>query len=192
MREFGWPMGPFQLMDMLGIDVCNDVGTYLYSEYGERMAPAALYYKLAEAKRYGEKTGGGFYDYPGSGESPTLQAMIQATQAEGKAQKGTSFSQDRLMMPLINEAVLCLTEHVAAVNDIDMSVIAGLGMTYHGERMGPLQYADLLGLDVVLSKLEELQKQYGERFRPARLLKAKVRAGHLGKKARKGFMEYST
>jgi 3-hydroxyacyl-CoA dehydrogenase/enoyl-CoA hydratase/3-hydroxybutyryl-CoA epimerase len=192
MRDFGWPMGPFQLMDMLGIDVCNDVGQYLYSEYGERMAGAELFARLAEAKRFGEKTGGGFYDYPGSGESPAVQALIQAVQSEGKAQKGTSFSWERLMMPLVNEAVYCITEHVAAVNDIDMATIAGIGMTYKGERMGPLQFADVMGLDVALAKLEELQAQYGERFRPARLLKAKVRAGHLGKKVGKGFMEYTT
>lgn len=191
MRDFGWPMGPFQLMDMLGIDVCNDVGQYLSTEYGERMAGASLFLKLVEAKRFGEKTGAGFYDYPGTGESTAVQGLIKSLQSEGKTQKGTSFSSERLMMPMINEAMLCITEHIAAINDIDMAMIAGAGMTYKGERMGPLQFADMLGLDTVLAKLEELQKQYGERFRPARLLRTKVRAAHLGKKVGKGFMEYS-
>jgi 3-hydroxyacyl-CoA dehydrogenase len=191
MRDFGWPMGPLQLMDMLGIDICGDVGEYLYSEYGDRMTPAALFYKLIAAKRLGEKTGAGFYGYGDQTEEPVKQ-MIKEVQAEGKAQKGTEFSTDRLMMPMINEAVLCVMEHIAAVNDIDMAMIAGSGMTYKGERMGPLQLADHIGLDVVLEKLEELRKKYGERFRPARLLKTKVRAGHLGKKSGKGFMEYTT
>ncbi len=192
MREFGWPMGPFQLMDMLGIDICADVGEYLYSEYGERMTPAALFYKLVEAKRFGEKTGAGFYDYPGTGESATVQKMIREIQEEGKAQTGTEFSWERLMMPMINEAVLCVTENVASINDVDMAMIAGTGMTYEGERMGPLQLADTLGLDFVLDKLNEFAKKYGPRFRPARLLKTKVRAGHLGKEVGKGFMEYTT
>jgi 3-hydroxyacyl-CoA dehydrogenase len=191
MRDFGWPMGPLQLMDMLGIDICGDVGEYLYSEYGDRMTPAALFYKLIAAKRLGEKTGAGFYGYGDQTEEPVKQ-MIKEVQAEGKAQKGTEFSTDRLMMPMINEAVLCVMEHIAAVNDIDMAMIAGSGMTYKGERMGPLQLADHIGLDVVLEKLEELRKKYGERFRPARLLKTKIRAGHLGKKSGKGFMEYTT
>jgi 3-hydroxyacyl-CoA dehydrogenase len=192
MREFGWPMGPFQLMDMLGIDICADVGEYLYSEYGERMTPAALFFKLIEAKRFGEKTGSGFYDYPGTGESEAVQKMIGDVQAEGKAQTGTEFSWERLTMPMINEAVLCVTENVASVNDIDMAMIAGTGMTYQGERMGPLQLADTLGLEYVLDKLNEFTEKYGPRFRPARLLKTKVRAGHLGKKVGKGFMEYTT
>ncbi len=192
MREFGWPMGPFQLMDMLGIDICSDVGEYLYSEYGDRMAPACLFFKLMEAKRLGEKTGAGFYDYPGTGESEAVKKMIDEVQAEGKAQADTEFSWERLMMPMINEAVLCVTENVASVNDIDMAMIAGTGMTYKGERMGPLQLADTLGLDYVLEKLNEFTEKYGPRFRPARLLKTKVRAGHLGKKVGKGFMEYTT
>ena len=192
MREFGWPMGPFQLMDMLGIDICADVGEYLYSEYGERMTPAALFFKLIEAKRFGEKTGSGFYDYPGTGESEAVRKMIGDVQANGEAQTGTEFSWERLTMPMINEAILCVTENVASVNDIDMAMIAGTGMTYKGERMGPLQLADTLGLDYVLDKLNEFNAKYGPRFRPARLLKTKVRAGHLGKKVGKGFMEYTT
>jgi 3-hydroxybutyryl-CoA dehydrogenase len=93
---------------------------------------------------------------------------------------------------MINEAILCVTENVAAINDIDMGMIAGTGMTYKGERMGPLQLADSLGLDYVMEKLEGFTAKYGQRFRPARLLKTKVRAGHLGKKTGKGFMEYTT
>jgi 3-hydroxybutyryl-CoA dehydrogenase len=94
-------------------------------------------------------------------------------------------------MPLINEAALCLQEKIASPNDVDMAVIAGTGMTYGGERVGPLAVADILGLDVVVAKLEELQQVHGERFRPARLLRTKVRAGHLGRKSGKGFHEYS-
>jgi 3-hydroxyacyl-CoA dehydrogenase len=64
-------------------------------------------------------------------------------------------------------------------------------MTYNGERMGPLAVADTIGLDAVLEELQNLEAGYGLRFRPARMLKLKVRAGHLGKKVGKGFHEYS-
>lgn len=190
MTSFGWPMGPFTLMDMLGIDVCYDVGNYLHSEYGARMATAPLYEPLFRAGRFGEKTGAGFYGYGGQSDEPVRQ-MIKDLQATGAARSGTSFSSDRLMMPLINEAVYCITEHVANVNDIDMACIAGIGMKVGDTRMGPLELADQMGLDVVLAKLEALQAEFGERFRPARLLRSKVRAGHLGKKAGKGFKEYT-
>jgi len=190
MVDFGMPMGPFTLMDMLGLDVCSDVGSYLYSEYGERMTPAPLFSRLLQAGRLGEKAGAGFYGYGDQTDEP-VKRMIAEISASLPPDKRGEFSVDRLIMPLINEAVLCLQEHIATAPDIDMAVVAGLGMTYHGERLGPLALADTLGLDTVLAKLDELRARYGERFRPARLLRTKVRAGHLGKKSGKGFHEYS-
>jgi len=191
--DFGMPMGPFTLMDMLGIDVCGDVGLYLYSEYGERMRPAGLFHKLLAAGRLGEKTGAGFYGYGGESDEP-VKAMIAEMQRTGEARAGTPFSVERLMYPLINEAALCLQERIAGLADIDMAMVAGTGMTWRGERMGPLALADHLGLDAVLAGLEKFQAEPwgGERFRPARLLKLKVRAGHLGRKVGKGFHEYTT
>ena len=188
--EWGMPMGPFTLMDMLGIDVCGHVGEYLYSEYGERMSPAPLFLKLVEAGRMGEKSGAGFYDHPG-GESDAVHGMIEELQESGAVPTGTRFSIERLMFPLINEAALCVQENIASITDIDMSMVAGTGMTYGGERVGPLVIADKIGLDVVVETLEALEKELGPRFRPARPLTLRVRAGHLGEKAGKGFHEYA-
>ncbi|MBC7264318.1 MAG: 3-hydroxyacyl-CoA dehydrogenase [Chloroflexi bacterium] len=194
MRNFGWPMGPFQLMDMLGIDVCYHVGKYLASKYGDRMEAAVLFEELFQSGRYGEKTGAGFYGYGDQTDEP-VKEMIRKLQAEGKVKTGTEFSVDRLMMPLINEAALCVTEGIANVNDIDMACIAGIGMAVRKGnelvRMGPLEYADEIGLDVVLKKLEELEAKYGRRFAPADLLRRKVAAGETGKKAGRGFKEYT-
>jgi 3-hydroxyacyl-CoA dehydrogenase len=188
--EWGMPMGPFTLMDMLGIDVCGHVGEYLYSEYGERMSPAPLFMKLIEAGRMGEKSGAGFYDHPG-GESDVVAAMIEELQESGAVPTGTEFSVERLMYSLINEAALCVQENIASITDIDMSMVAGTGMTYGGERIGPLAIADKIGLDVVMETLEALEKELGPRFRPSRPLKLRVRAGHLGEKAGKGFHEHT-
>ncbi|HEC34878.1 MAG TPA: 3-hydroxyacyl-CoA dehydrogenase [Chloroflexi bacterium] len=188
--EWGMPMGPFTLMDMLGIDVCGDVGTYLYSEYGERMTPAPLFTKLIAAGRFGEKTGAGFYDHPG-GESEVVHQMIKELQESGAVPTGTTFSVERLMYPVINEAALCVQEHIASITDIDMAMVAGTGMTYGGERVGPLVIADKIGLDVVVETLEALAEELGSRFRPSRPLKLRVRAGHLGVKTGKGFHEYA-
>ena len=193
---FGWPMGPFALMDMVGNDVCYHVGKYLASHYSDRMEAAVLFEELYKAGRYGEKAGAGWYDYPGGEESGVVKEMIQKLQAEGKVATGTEFSVDRLMMPMLNEAFRCVEEEIANINDIDMACIAGLGMQVRkdGElvRMGPLEYADELGLDVVLEKLQALQARYGDRFKPADILVRKVQAGELGKKTKRGFREYTT
>ena len=188
--EWGMPMGPFTLMDMLGIDVCGHVGEYLASEYGERMAPAALFPKLLEAGRLGEKSGAGFYDHPG-GESDVVAKMIAELQEAGVVPSGTRFTVERVMLPLINEAALCIQENIASITDIDMSMVAGTGMTYGGERVGPLVVADKIGLDVVVETLDALADELGPRFRPSRPLKLRVRAGHLGEKAGRGFHEYT-
>ncbi len=188
--QWGMPMGPFTLMDMLGLDVCAHVGQYLYSEYGERMSPAPLFARLVEAGRLGEKSGAGFYDHPG-GESDVVNGMIKELQESGAVPTGTRFSVERLMFPLINEAALCVQENIASITDIDMAMVAGTGMTYGGERVGPLVIADKIGLDVVVDALEELERELGPRFRPSRPLKLRVRAGHLGEKTRKGFHEYA-
>jgi 3-hydroxyacyl-CoA dehydrogenase len=191
MREWGWPMGPFLLMDMLGLDVCADVGQYLETEYGDRMKGAELFPRLVTANRLGEKSGAGFYSY-GPGSDEPVKQMIAGLQASGVAKPAPgTFHPDRLIMPLINEAALCLQEKIATPSDIDLAMVAGTGMTYGGERVGPLAVADILGLDAVVAKLEELHQQHGERFRPARLLRTKVRAGHLGRKSGRGFHEYS-
>jgi len=188
--EWGMPMGPFTLMDMLGLDVITHVGEYLYLEYGERASPAPLFLKLVEAGRLGEKSGAGFYDHPG-GESEAVHAMIEELQESGVAPTGTEFTVERLMFPLINEAALCVQENIASITDIDMAMVAGTGMTYGGERIGPLAIADKIGLDVVAETLENMEKRLGPRFHPARPLKLRVRAGHLGEKTGKGFHEHT-
>jgi 3-hydroxyacyl-CoA dehydrogenase/enoyl-CoA hydratase/3-hydroxybutyryl-CoA epimerase len=190
MTDFGWPMGPFTLMDMIGIDVCADVGQYLYSKYGDRVAPAALWEKLIASGRFGEKAGAGFYGYGEETDAPIKQ-MVKELQESGQVPTGTEFSVDRLMMPMINEAAMCLEEDIANVNDIDMACIAGIGMKVGDQRMGPLEYADGVGLDVVVQKLEELEQKYGPRFHPVDLLYQKVKAGELGKKMGRGFMEWT-
>src|SRR5512137_110048 len=186
MTAYGWPMGPFTLMDFLGLDVCYDVGEYLYSQYGERMKGAVMFEKLYKAGRYGEKVGAGFYGY-GDNTDEAVKAMVAELSG---GQKLTEFTPERLMYALINEAAYAVQENIADVRDIDMAMIAGSGMTVGGERMGPLALADKLGLDVVVAGLEELEKKYGLRFHPADKLYELVKDGHLGEKTKGGFLEY--
>ena len=153
--------------------------------------PSPLWEMMVEAGRLGEKDGAGFYGYGDQTDEP-VKEMVKKIQESGQVRVGTAFSVDRLMMPMINEAALCVEEDIANVNDIDMACIAGLGMMVGDQRMGPLEYADEVGLDVVVQKLEELEKKYGPRFHPVDLLCQKVKAGELGKKTGRGFMEWTT
>jgi 3-hydroxyacyl-CoA dehydrogenase len=185
MRDYGWPMGPFTLMDFLGLDVCADVGQYLYSQYGERMKGAEMFERLVTAGRLGEKSGAGFYGYGDQTDEPVKQIV-----AELAAGKHTGFSPERLMYPMLNEAARAVEEGIADVKDVDMAMIAGTGMTYKGDRIGPLGLADRIGIDVLVAGLEEFESKYGMRFHPADKLYQLMKEGRLGEKTRTGFLEY--
>lgn len=196
---FGMPMGPFTLVDNLGLDVCYDVVKVLLDSYGNRMQPAEIWNKLYELKHYGRKTSAGFYDY-GTDRGGEVDKIIgefkkkpnlARQNSSGSASGGkTQFSVERLIYPMINEAILCVDEHVSSESDIDMAMIAGIGFPQETE--GILHYADQIGLDKVLNTLLELYQEHGIRFWPAPRLRRMVGAQFLGKKTGRGFFEYST
>jgi 3-hydroxyacyl-CoA dehydrogenase/enoyl-CoA hydratase/3-hydroxybutyryl-CoA epimerase len=186
MVGYGWPMGPFVLMDFLGLDVCADVGSYLATQYGERMKYAAIGERMVKLGRLGEKSGAGYYGYGDQTDEPVKQLV-----AELSGGRHTEFSPERLMYPMLNEAARCVEEGIADTRDIDMAMIAGSGMTYKGDRIGPLALADRLGIDVVVKGLEEFERKYGLRFHPCDKLYALVKEGHLGEKTKAGFLEYA-
>ncbi|MBD3287853.1 hypothetical protein GF337_03540 [candidate division KSB1 bacterium] len=182
MVEFGMPMGPFTLMDMLGLDVCYKVSLIMQDAYGPRMASAYLSEKLYKMGRLGQKSGEGFYDEDGSEKK--LSQIVQELQQEKSFSK-TEFSPERLLYLMVNEAVLVLQEKITSVADIDIAMMAGTG--FPQEIGGPLKYADEIGLDVILDGLNKLTSEFGFRFHPAYMLKKMVAGGLTGKKAGRGF-----
>ena len=188
MVEFGFPMGPFILVDTIGLDICHDVVGVLLEEYGRRMTPAALWDEVYALKRFGAKSGAGFYNYQGQENNMVITEILKKLRAKMSAKK-TPFSPDRLLLAMINEAALCLQEKVSSPTDIDVAVLAGIG--FPQSKGGVLQYADNRGIDVILKELEALNQLYGDRFFPAPLLKRMVQAGFLGKKTKRGFLEYA-
>jgi 3-hydroxybutyryl-CoA dehydrogenase len=124
-------------------------------------------------------------------DDTTFQTALDIVKHVGKtaayAEDFPAFIVNRILLPMINEAIFCLSERVADRDSIDR--VMKLGM---GHPMGPLALADLVGLDVCLSVLEVLHQEFGEdKYRPAPLLRTMVAAGRLGKKSGRGFYDYS-
>jgi 3-hydroxybutyryl-CoA dehydrogenase len=121
----------------------------------------------------------------------TLDAVVAAGTTMGKqvhsCKDFPGFISNRVLMPMLNEAIFCLNEGVAKAEDID--AIMKLGMNHP---MGPLQLADFIGLDTCLAILNVLHDGFKDpKYRPCPLLVQKVQAGHLGKKSGKGFYTYA-
>lgn len=152
--KFGMPMGPVELVDTVGLDVAAGVGAELAPFLGLEI-PAALAAPPEMGKR-GKKDGQGIYSWEnGKAQKPTLPKDYQAPDD----------LQDRLILPLLNEAVACLHDGVVSDADLlDGGVIFGTGFAPF--RGGPIQYIRETGIDVLLEKLKALQQRHGERFSP--------------------------
>ncbi len=151
--RFGMPMGPIELADTVGLDVCLHVGRILASAYG-RPAPEALE-PLVSAGKLGRKSGAGLYQWQ---DGKAIKPPAGAAVAPGDLE-------DRLVLPMLNEAVAILREGVVAdENLIDAGVIFGSGFAPF--RGGPLRYARERGVAEVRRRLDELALGYGPRFGP--------------------------
>jgi enoyl-CoA hydratase/3-hydroxyacyl-CoA dehydrogenase len=172
------PMGPFFLIDMLGLDTVLHVAEYLNESYGDRFYVPKGMQKLVADGKLGAKSGGdGFYS---SGE-PNI---------EGDAEPNAEELADLLMLKSFVEACKVLEEGVCTVREIDLGMMAGAGLDPRRGLFPPFWKADLEGLDTTLEKLEKYTDSHGERFAPPTILKRLVAQGRLGLKSGQGFYSY--
>jgi len=167
-HQRGYPMGPFELADLTGIDV----NVHIREEAGLPVPP--IMKEKEEAGELGKKTGKGFYDYEdGDG-------------ADYEAEDGEGFDTFRVEALVINEAARIVGEDVATPEAVGTGMRLGTGFPE-----GPCRRGDKMGLDDVLEKLRELHAEYGEeRYEPHPHLVELVKAGKTGEDAGEGFYEY--
>ena len=162
----GFKMGPFTLMDYIGNDINYAVTESVFEAfyYDPRFKPSFTQKRHKEAGFYGRKSGRGYYNYAEGVEliAPNQDSILG------------NYIFERILVMLINEAIDAVFMNVASIEDIDLAMTKGVNYP-----KGLLKWADEIGLDNVLSKLEVLFVEYGEdRYRPNPLLRRMVREGN--------------
>jgi len=172
--DFGFPMGPFAMSDLAGLDIGWNKDTTSSSTVREI---------LCEMDRRGQKTSAGFYDYKPGDRTPVPNAEVQAIItkfAEDRqiTQRDVSDQEilERCLFPMVNEGAKILEEGIAnRASDIDVVWIYGYGWPIFTG--GPMFWADSYGLDKLLAKMKEYQAQHGDEFKPAKLIEDLVAEG---------------
>jgi 3-hydroxyacyl-CoA dehydrogenase/enoyl-CoA hydratase/3-hydroxybutyryl-CoA epimerase/enoyl-CoA isomerase len=162
MESFGWPMGPAYLQDVVGMDTLLHVLQVISEGFADRMKItfAHAVELMVQHKRLGQKSGAGFYRYerdpkgkPRKETDPRTAQLLASVQPGGLRQFADQELLERLMLPMIIEAVRCLEEGIAdSAAEVDMSLLLGLGFPRHAG--GPLKYADWFGLKNVVARCE--------------------------------------
>ncbi|HEY5192812.1 MAG TPA: 3-hydroxyacyl-CoA dehydrogenase NAD-binding domain-containing protein [Solirubrobacteraceae bacterium] len=174
------PMGPYFLVNLLGLDTVLHVAEHVADAYGdERFYVPKGMQKLVADGKLGAKTGGdGVY-------SPSGEANLK-----GDAAPDVAELVELLTLKTFTEAALVLQEGVATHRDIDFGMMAGAGLDPRRGLMPPFMKADVEGLDSILERLENAAERYGERFTPPTILRRLVAQGRLGQKSGQGFYAY--
>ena len=173
--EFGFPMGPFAMSDLAGLDVGWDKS----KSRGETVRD-----RLCEMDRRGQKTGAGYYNYDPQTRAKSPEPIVEDIIKEFSEKMGKTrreFSKEEILQrciyPMINEGAKILEEGISyRPSDIDVVWVNGYGWPVY--RGGPMYYADTIGLDKVMERLKEFQEQDGDDFwEPAPLIKKLVTEG---------------
>ena len=189
--EGGFRMGPFELMDLVGVDTGLEISKSFYEQsfYEPRWQPSPIAARYVAAGLHGRKTGRGYYDYsrdPYRAPDPDRDPASDPPGGEADVTPAAGGVLERIVCQVINECAFALGEGVGSAWDIDTGMVLGLNYP-----RGPLAWADEIGLDHVLAVLDGLWEEYREeRYRSAPELRRLVRAGRLGRASGGGFFAY--
>ncbi|NBB85836.1 MAG: crotonase [Bacteroidetes bacterium] len=171
MEQFGFPMGPFELFDLVGIDVGAKITEVMEERMlDEHFSISHTAQRLADQGLAGQKTKKGFYTYAGEGtkleKDEPNKDIYQHVPGRGSTSLAPSMVQERLALMMVNQAVRCLDEGILqSATDGDLGAVFGLG--YPPFQGGPFRYVDQTGAASMVGRLEQLARQYGARFTPA-------------------------
>jgi 3-hydroxybutyryl-CoA dehydrogenase len=174
----GFPMGPFELVDLVGADVNLAVAKSFFEQsFGEpRWRPTQVQVRMVDSGRLGRKTGRGFYEYgegPHREPDPAIEdsrPILDAGRLEAVAGPDAPAVIERISAQIVNEALFTLGDEIASEADIDIAMLNGFNWP-----IGPIEWGRQIGFDRVLATLTELRDTYGEAYRPAPILREMVR-----------------
>jgi 3-hydroxyacyl-CoA dehydrogenase/enoyl-CoA hydratase/3-hydroxybutyryl-CoA epimerase/3-hydroxyacyl-CoA dehydrogenase/enoyl-CoA hydratase/3-hydroxybutyryl-CoA epimerase/enoyl-CoA isomerase len=177
-RNFGMPMGPITLFDVVGLDTAFYAGRVMYDAFPDRIMVSPVLPVLIKAGRLGQKTGAGFFKYaPGKdrGEADPTLAKYLTPMIRGQQKFSQEQITARLFLPMLLEATRLLEDKIVRdVRDVDLGLIFGLG--FPPFKGGLLFWADTIGAAKVLEMLKPLEGQ-GERWKPTPMLEEMARSG---------------
>src|ERR1700678_3920054 len=173
------PIGPYYLVDLLGLDTVLHVAEHLAESYGDERfyVPKGMQRLVGEGKLGAKTNGNGFY----SDGEPNIDGDVEPDVAE---------LVELLSLKTFVEACLVLEEGVATHRDIDFGMMAGAGLDPRRGLLPPFMKADVEGLDKILERLEHATERHGERFTPPTILRRLVAQGRLGQQSGQGFYAY--
>jgi 3-hydroxyacyl-CoA dehydrogenase / enoyl-CoA hydratase / 3-hydroxybutyryl-CoA epimerase len=178
MRAWGWPVGPLELLDEVGLDIAHHASRVVGAYFPEREAHRApVFDRMLEDGRKGRKTGKGFYDYSGKKKQPKRpDSEVYRLLDWSESPIPDEEIVERCWLQMLNETARSIEDGVIENPiDIDVGVIFGLG--FPPFRGGILKEADRVGLPWVVQRLEHYAGRYGERLAPAELLRAMAAEG---------------
>ncbi len=170
MKRWGMPMGPFELLDQIGLDVAAVITAALKGSLGEHIVVPDTLDVVMEKEWFGRKTGCGFYRY-GRRKITVNAGLTEALVAEaGPAEPSRTEIEDRLLMPMINETARVLEAGIVSSADtIDLATVLGLGLAPF--RGGLLRHAETLGPAEIIERMQRLAATVGPRFTPVPALR---------------------
>lgn len=173
MVDWGWPTGPIQLLDEVGIDVAAHVGHIVHEAFGGRLAPPDTTGKLLADNRKGRKNGRGFYRYDKDavhdGKRQVDKTVYATLGVDPRSRLPAEEIQMRCSLSFVNEALLCFGEGLLrSPRDGDVGAIFGLG--FPPIRGGPFRYVDVIGAAEILRRIRGYEERFGARWTPAGVL----------------------
>jgi 3-hydroxyacyl-CoA dehydrogenase/enoyl-CoA hydratase/3-hydroxybutyryl-CoA epimerase len=178
MSQYGFPVGPINLIDEVGLDIAGKSGAIMAEAFGGRMQPSVALQKVLGAGRLGRKGKSGFYSYDEKGKRGDVDDSVYQIYPGGT--KRTTVAKDeiqrRLSLAMLNEAARCLEEGIIrSARDGDIGAVFGIG--FPPFRGGPFREMDTIGVERVVEMLQELDKKLPGQFSPAAVLVEMARSG---------------